>query len=56
MKQQLPDNQDAMSLLHRAEGYCLHKALASQDNQALKDYLDAANWFNYLWRLGWNSR
>ena len=46
---------EAMSILRRAEGYCLHKALCSQDYKGVRDYLDAANWLNYLWREMWQG-
>ena len=45
----------AMSILRRAEGYCLHKALCSKDYEGVRDYLDAANWLNYLWREMWQG-
>jgi hypothetical protein len=41
---------EGMSILRRAEGYCLHKALSARWDVELKDYLDAANLLNYLWR------
>ena len=47
--------QEALAILRRAEGYCLHKALSSKDNPAVQDYLDAANWLNYLWRELWQG-
>ena len=47
---------EAMSILRRAEGYCLNKALSSQGYEGVRDYLDAANWLNYLWREMWQGR
>ena len=46
---------EGMAVLRRAEGYCLHKALSSRDNQGLQDYLDAADWLNWLWRGLWKG-
>ena len=46
---------EGMSILHRAESYCLHKALCSKDYEGVRDYLDAANWLNYLWREMWQG-
>jgi hypothetical protein len=46
---------EGMSILRRAEGYCLHKALCSKDYEGVRDYLDAANWLNYLWREMWQG-
>ena len=49
------EQQEAMSVLRRAEGYCLHKALSSPDERGLRDYLDAADWLNWLWRGLWKG-
>jgi len=46
---------EGMAILRRAEGYCLHKALCSQDYEGVRDYLDAANWLNWLWREMWQG-
>ena len=46
---------EAMAILRRAEGYCLHKALSSPDERGLRDYLDAADWLNWLWRGLWKG-
>ncbi|KKM84849.1 hypothetical protein LCGC14_1295080 [marine sediment metagenome] len=46
---------EGMAMLRRAEGYCLHKALCSQGYEGVRDYLDAANWLNYLWREVWQG-
>ena len=47
---------EGMAMLKRAEGYCLHKALCSQGYDGVRDYLDAANWLNYLWREMWQEQ
>ena len=47
--------QEAMGLLRRAEGYCLHKALSAKEEQGLRDYLDAADYLNWLWRGLWKG-
>ena len=46
---------EAMSILRRAEGYCLHKALSASEERGLRDYLDAANYLNWLWRGLWKG-
>ncbi len=48
---------EAMSILRRGEGYCLHKALCAKQGQETQDYLDAADSLNHLWReLWWEAK
>ena len=48
---------EAMSILRRAEGYCLHKALSAKDDEVVQLYLDAADYLNRLWReLWWEAK
>ena len=46
---------EGMSMLKRAEGYCLHKALSAKGSQETQDYLDAADHLNWLWRGLWKG-
>ena len=46
---------EAMSMLRRAEGHCLHKALCYRGYEGMRDYLDAADWLNYLWWEMWEG-